>query len=85
MPSETNELKEITAILTDIRISLAKLETTQQERSASYDKIHAKFEELETDVQQINKNLAWASGFITMGATVFSLLINTILKKAGIA
>lgn len=90
------ELAEVKDVLTQIRICMAKLEASQnsfkealalfrEERLKTYDIMTHKIEEVEKEVQRLDKKMTYASGIVAAVATFLSVTIGTITKKLGLA
>lgn len=79
------DIRQIKELLTDIRISLAKMETLQTERTRAYEQLDQKFLSLETEVSQLDKKVTYAAGAVAVVVSFATYIVNFILKKTGIS
>lgn len=96
MATESNELKEIKDILTDLRICVAKMEANQssfkgtldvfrEERLKTYDIMTKKIDDIEKDVISLDKKINYAAGAVTALTAFISFIVSTVSKKLGLA
>lgn len=86
---------ELRELLTQIRISVARLEATQEsfkksiedfreERKKTYDKMTNKIEDMDGEIKKLDKKITYASGVVGAIAAFFSAISSTILNKLGV-
>ena len=77
------ELSDIKAALSDIRVTLTKLETIQEERTNLYKKLTQDIEDLETELASVNRRVTYAAGILAAAIFIFDQLSSIVFKKIG--
>ena len=92
---EVNELKKLEDLVTEIRICMAKMEANQksfadalsvfrEERLKTYELMSKKIDQLESDVQSLDRKITYAAGIVAAVSAGLSLIASSLLRKIGL-
>ena len=92
---EGKELNELKNLITEMRICMAKMEANQksfaesltvfrEERLKTYDIMTKKIDDLNEEIDNLDKKITYAAGGVMALSAMLSMLGSSILRKVGL-